>query len=399
MIATESTAIHPYRRIYALFYDEQTNRNRFYYLDCNIIYNQPFPRWIELPSLPGSPINTGVSLAFHSIPASWQNLIFVIKGENNREFWVYNIDGEFWKRLEDIPINPSNYVSLEAGGYTFWNDYPCVSVYLRDNPDDQFWRYHYPYIPLIQTPITWWERLKPSGSPSQSPSQMAYDPGRKSMYVIVSATVNGANLKEYIISDNKWVNRPRWGYRTGFGLQLAARGVVGAERFPSNTEVETLYYLRGDTTKDFDDYLTRDTTWSPRPSDPLKKVYLGSGLAYGSLRYYGYLMEGMWAFFGDNTDTFGFFYPEGEGFGGGQSSFDKREEKSFLVLCDQKARWVKFFHPNSQLEIYNSLGEVIYRTSVIGEGKWDYRNFPSGLYFYKLKSTGFSRTGKIAIYR
>ncbi len=399
-------------RLYALFGQAG---NRFYTCDPqHLEIGQP-AQWQELRALPsGFLAQYGANICHCFIKASWQALIFAVLGRESREFWVYDIFGKTWTRLEDIPIAIGHYgAALEAGGYTFWNGYPCVAIYLFIPPNN-FYRYHYPYIPASQTPISWWERLEgPETSGYRYYPDMAYVP-HDTLYLLCADYYNPPNtynLYRYIISMKTWLGRADCKYDIGNGLAFATMGVIGNEYDPrlssSNPDQDSfLLSFPGHpdyTPRKFVDYHTPSNTWTDEPRDPTRanlKMGMRSDLAYGRWRPSPWRTAGLWTFFGSNTDTFGFFdfYSSAEG-GGGQFNSANLSEVSIRITQNGQAKEAKFQLPNCQfeIEVYDNLGKLVFRSSAKGEMVWNYSKVGSGVYFYRIKAKGFSRSGKIII--
>ncbi|MEO0110118.1 MAG: hypothetical protein ABIL00_05030, partial [candidate division WOR-3 bacterium] len=168
-----------YGRLYAIFRDRVLQRNRFYYADCKFYGN---PTWVELAPLPEPAVDTGANLAYCYIPASDEHLIFAIKGKGSREFWVYDIPQDTWRRLEDLLVPATLTSALETGNYTSWEGLPSVGIYFLEGNSEYgggqrwgFYRYHYSYTPRGQGQIGNWERLT-NTSVRQYYPELAYVP-------------------------------------------------------------------------------------------------------------------------------------------------------------------------------------------------------------------------------
>jgi len=387
-------------RIYALFRDRSRAQNRLYYCDIKTgLY--PTVRWNELTPMPpeADPADTGTNIAYCFIPASDEHLIFVVLGVRSKQFWKYDILSNTWKRLEDVP-DLVCYGALEIGGYTEWQGYPCVGIYLLQgnwtNVNNKFWRYHYCITPRAQSPISWWEDLSPT--PHQYYPEFTYSPQENAFYVVLDAPYGF--FQKYDIQTKKW-NTLRDSPTIGQWEALATLGVIGTGTIPGSSG-ETLYYLKGHMERDFYHYLRSRNAWSASSDDPPLKVGCGSDLAFGkwwmpvNLEY-----NGMWAFFGNNTDSFGFFNPYinvEEGEGGGQTNSSNLLETSLLILQNPSGKYVRFKTPTTfWLEIYDNLGNLLSKTFFQEEGIWNYKKVSPGVYFYLIKTKGFSRSGKIII--
>ncbi|MEO0099198.1 MAG: T9SS type A sorting domain-containing protein [candidate division WOR-3 bacterium] len=389
-----------YGRLYAIFRDRVLQRNRFYYADCKFYGN---PTWVELAPLPEPAVDTGANLAYCYIPASDEHLIFAIKGKGSREFWVYDIPQDTWRRLEDLLVPATLTSALETGNYTSWEGLPSVGIYFLEGNSEYgggqrwgFYRYHYSYTPRGQGQIGNWERLT-NTSVRQYYPELAYVPPREEMYAVVDAPYPDS-LWKYKISTGEWIIRRRT-LGPGQWDALATLGVVGTECLFPHTG-DTLYYLRGYNTNNFDDYRISENTWHIGPKDPVLKVGIGSDLAYGLIWVSGYAGKGMWAFFGNNTDTFGFFNPyitlPEEGGQGNSSGLIK----DLKVVQNPSANKIKFQLPSPfRIEIYDNTGRFIFNASGKDELVWNYEDINPGVYFYLLKTKVAFHCGKIIIYR
>jgi len=109
-------------------------KNQFY------IINKGSQYWYllrELPSLPSEKrVGKGSALAI-----AYDTLIFALKGNNTSDFYSYNINTGLWQILPPIPYLPSKNKNVKEGGSLVFDGKNYLYI-IKGNNTKEFWRYH-----------------------------------------------------------------------------------------------------------------------------------------------------------------------------------------------------------------------------------------------------------------
>ncbi len=90
----------------------------------------------EMPSLPSErKVGKGSAMA-----VAFDTLIFALKGNNTNDFYCYNINTGFWEILEPLPCLPAKRKNVKDGGSIVFDGEKYLYI-IKGNNTREFWRY------------------------------------------------------------------------------------------------------------------------------------------------------------------------------------------------------------------------------------------------------------------
>jgi hypothetical protein len=100
------------------------------------------PPWVLKDSVPIGPNNRAVKSG-SALVTGQANKIYSFKGNNTKEFFVYNVSGDSWSILESIPYNPFAKKKVYKGGSLAYNknSIPDMIYATKGNNTLEFWVY------------------------------------------------------------------------------------------------------------------------------------------------------------------------------------------------------------------------------------------------------------------
>jgi hypothetical protein len=207
----------------------------------------PLGFWYVRQSAPAT-IERGGALAY---PGG--DRIYVLRGDNSRDFWYYSISGDSWGSLASTPGNVRQGGALVYGGGNF--------LYaLRGNNQNDFWRYN------ITTDN--WASMQNTPANVRQGGALAYNGGN----FIYAFRGNSSDFWRYNISSDSWSSRTSAPNSTGYGADLVA------------TNSNTLYAFRGANSTAFWRYNATSDSWTSLQDTP-SRVNNGGSLTYLSGSY------------------------------------------------------------------------------------------------------------------
>ncbi|MGB9742924.1 MAG: SBBP repeat-containing protein [bacterium] len=257
-------------RIYAI----KGNRSSDFYF-----YQPNLRNWVILPLIPSGPSGKqpgkGARLA-----ADYQGNVYLVRGNNTREFWRYNQDSG-WVQLEDIPAGTSGKAVKGGSDILFVEADNCL--YLLKGYKNEFYRYR------IDTQT--WEQLAPAPPAGES----KWDRGSFIVYdhsgSIYACRAKYNQLWRYDIGAGEWDTlRPLMGMplvsKSGKSSKLKDGGC--GDYFNGS-----IYALKGANTCEFwrydisgDSWVEIDTMPSVGSTLKKKRVKAGADLIYGGDAFY-----------------------------------------------------------------------------------------------------------------
>ncbi len=105
------------------------------------------PVWNQLPDVPAGPsgkkVKDGAALCYgESRPAG--PMLFAFKGYNTNEFCGYDVNGDSWVLLDSLPCTPGRAKRVKKGAALTFDPYDTAVYALKGNNTTEFWRYDVP---------------------------------------------------------------------------------------------------------------------------------------------------------------------------------------------------------------------------------------------------------------
>ncbi len=207
----------------------------------------PLGSWNILHAAPAT-IERGGALAY---PGG--DRVYVLRGDNSKDFWYYSISGDSWGILASAPGNVRQGGALVYGGGDF--------LYaLRGSNKDDFWRYN--------ITSNSWSSLANTPNNVRQGGALVYSGGN----YIYAFRGGSKTFWRYNISSDNWTSRANSPKRTGYGADLVA------------TSADTIYAFRGSNSRDFWRYDASSNSWTALQDTPAR-VNSGGSLTYNSGSY------------------------------------------------------------------------------------------------------------------
>jgi len=314
-----------------------------------------------------------------SICTDGDSLIYVIKGNNTKEFWRYKPEKDSWKEYiipftkgikgSSMAFDGSNYIYIICGSNN--------NEWIRFNiAADSFEICNPATLPADKWKRGSWIVCVPSDTPK-----------------IYALRVGGKTNEFYMTTiGDSWSNRKEMPLIGSTGRKKKAREGSAGVYNPNNG---LIYALKGGNTLEFFSYNPKIDQWNieldvGKPgSTPTKKVKGGGALTYSKRT------GGLYAFVGNNTNEFWLYIPETNLCAlnnNGITNINKktRDLKNFSTMFTLTKDYLKIYYPLplksfAKLTIYNALGEVVYQTkSNNNHFVVDIKKLGAGVYLIKL---------------
>lgn len=370
-----------------IFAFKGNKNNDFYTFDLT---NQT---WTQKWSMPNSsanrPVKKGAALTYDN------DIIYATRGNNTREFWGYFVDGDSWRRLNDVPLGTGKNIKGGTGlAYVGKGDSDMVYL-LKGSKINEFWVYY-------ANQDTWLKRkdasILPSGKYYKDGSCIVYD-GNNTIYALKSGT---NEFYAYDISADTWTVKQTLPLIGNSGKKKKVKN-GGAMVWTDSS----LYAFKGGNTLEFWQYLPSSNTWVQKESLPAgekkKRIKGGGALAYIGGKIY--------ALKGNNTLEFWVYTPKSEG-SGATAQFGTMAQTLSKKQTNQINVYPNPFSKNTNLtyallrtgplsiSIYDISGRVLRRIdketkSKNGVSILDFDGLNSGVYFIMFKSGDYRITKKV----
>ncbi len=213
------------------------------------VYNPLTGRWRDLAPIPaGEPaVMPGKGARGTS---DGRNSIFMVKGNSSTQFWRYDIAGDFWERLPDLPPGPNSGPVRSGSGLVYVEQYGTGYVYLLKGPKGDLVRYN--------TDLREWELLAsaPAGGYNKwdHGSWLVYDGAGK----LYAHKARKHELWTFDLETERWDERPR----TGMPLVgTHARALKVRQGSSATWRNGAIYALKGGKSQEFWRYTPADDRW------------------------------------------------------------------------------------------------------------------------------------------
>ncbi|MEO0076931.1 MAG: choice-of-anchor J domain-containing protein, partial [candidate division WOR-3 bacterium] len=256
--------------------------NTFWHYDNN--------SWTQMAPLASNQIDNGASLCNDG-----NKTIYAIRGKNSRDFWAYNCSTNTWTNLESVPLGPTGKKKIKGGaGIVYVTKGDSHYVYLvKGNNTKEFYAYN------IET-NTWQEKPEiPIAVGDQNPKDGTCITTDGTNYIYLLKQKDN-KLYRYAINNEVWQTNLRalthalYPKKVGKGAAL-----VYVKDLRNN---EYLYAFKGNNTVEFWRYSIAQDQWTylndnmPIPPPNNKKIKAGGAMtAYNGVIY---------AFKGNKTSEF-----------------------------------------------------------------------------------------------
>ncbi|MEO0103484.1 MAG: SBBP repeat-containing protein [candidate division WOR-3 bacterium] len=369
--------------------------------------------------------------------------VYALIGNNTRDLMAYYVNGDSWKKKSEVPLSsltPKKKNVKKGAAITTDGKYLYI---VKGNNTKEFWRYY----PEGDS----WKEYEVPFSKGIKGSSMTFD-GDSFVYVICGS--NNAEWKRFNIYTeqfeecnppslpaNKWktgswivyVNDTIYGLRVGgkinefYMIPIGGQGVKKKEMplFGStkkkkkakegsagayNPNDNLIYALKGGNTLEFFAYDLRKDTWMIREDvgqptgTPSKKVKGGGALTYSEEA------KGLFAFIGNGINEFWLYIPADKFLANTVPSDNKGIQigttslKNFALTVIPTKNYLKVSYTlpvniKATLKIYNTLGELVCSAaSDKGYFVINVKSFSSGIYILKFAANEYQATKKLIIH-
>jgi hypothetical protein len=229
--------------------------------------------WKQLSSVPGGPHRTGVKGG--ALTAAGDRLV-CLKGSNTLECYGYDVSGDSWSRLADMPAGDSGYHRVRSGAALCCDGSGRVLA-LKGNNTRELWRYDLSRDTWL--PETW---LPERTLPVKFASGLAACASHDTDFVYC---LKGSNTADFYVY---WSGLGQWHARRSLPSEDAgSRAKRGSCLAGFSGRV---FFLRGGT-GELAEYLPATDSWARRASLPLagrgfpRRCRAGAALASDGTRY------------------------------------------------------------------------------------------------------------------
>lgn len=234
--------------------------------------------WTQLQSIPKFPSNRAVGSGANLVTVD-DSLIFALKGNNTRDFYSYNVPGDFWVWVDSFPYASERKRKIKQGSAICYDQDKYLYL-TKGNNTAEFWRYN--LKPTRNDPI--WIRLNdvPGEKRLKGGTGIAFVPDATDGYIYL---LKGARTNEFYrfrLPNGPWEPLPNAPGEKGFkkGSALAFN------------QDSLIYCLKGSAkTNEFYAYNVQDSSWRILSSLPLrgnsgrtKKVKDGGALIFADAK-------------------------------------------------------------------------------------------------------------------
>jgi hypothetical protein len=322
-----------------------------------------------------------------SICSDGESLIYVIKGNNTKEFWRYKPEKDSWKEYV-IPFTKG----IKGSSMTFDG---ANYIYIICGSNNNEWL-------RFNIAADSFEICNPTTLPADNwkrGSWIVYVPGDTPK--IYALRVGGRTNEFYMTPiGGNWSNKKEMPLIGSTGRKKKAREGSAGVYNPDNG---LIYALKGGNTLEFFSYNLKTDQWNieldvGKPEGtPTKKVKGGGALTYSKVTH------GLYAFVGNNTNEFWLYIPETSFWVVNSDGIVNKKTKNFFVIFTLTKDYLKIYYSlplesSAKLTIYNILGQAVYQAKN-NNNHWvvDTKKLGTGVYFIKLDTNILKTTKKITI--
>jgi hypothetical protein len=373
-------------RIYAL----RGNKTPDFY-----VYNVQSGIWRVLPSMPtgpsGKPVRKGGALC-----SDGERYVYATKGNGTLEFWRYDVINNTWTQLPDVPAGSKTlkggtglaYVNRDNNGFVYLLKGSNTFEFYVYSVETNTWR------ALAQAPAG------PSGKKFKSGSALCAH-NSDHLYAIKSK-VN--EFYQYSIAEDAWYAKTPVPDYSSSGKRSRCGEGCGITSDGNNT----LYALTGGNRNYFYCFNLTTNNWyelSEMPEGPSgKRVKAGGALTFLRRQVWALRGNGTNEFYVYIPDTMNLFSPPAPRRNGISADLTPRTENSIVALAPNPAhRILTITAPANtplKIELFNSLGTLV-KSELFPTGpihRIDVSNLTNGIYLVRMSTpSGTVQTRKLVI--
>lgn len=357
--------------------------------------------WVPLESVPAGPNNKKMKKGSTLIAAYaewvWDWDLHTFKGGTN-EFYGYKTEKDGPKTASGWSELPSpNFLKPIKGGFMTGVEYGGQKfIYAGSGSNNNEWK-------RFNISSNVWETPEPATLPCEKAkigSGLTYD-GTSKIYFL-----QGGGKKNYFWYLDLSAKTPTWVMTESLPLVATARKKKVKEGGSIEYFNGKVYAVKGGNTKEFWSYEPGKGTWTylgevgaGAPTPPAKGIKCGHSLTSND--------NGIFCLIGNNTNEFWFYSPPeilSELVKSGVAEEEIKLIKSFgFKVTNPTKGMVKVYYtlPDkgfAHLRIYNILGEIVY-SGKTDKGSFTIKNLPAGIYHLRFESAsgGYKAERKLVI--